>query len=959
MVRHMTNRRFIQRWLVVPLAWAAVIAAIAAPACSRGGDSGTAASDIPRLDFEKYTLANGLDVILRQDSRLPVVAVDLWYHVGPANEEKGRTGFAHLFEHMMFQCSKHVPCDQHFQLLEAAGASDVNGTTDFDRTNYFETVPANQLELALWLESDRMGYLLDKVDQAALSNQQDVVRNERRQSVENQPYGLAEEAMVQMLYPPGHPYYGNVIGSHEDIQAAKLEDVQKFFQQYYAPNNASLAIVGDIDVAQTKALVEKYFGTLKKGPAVPEITATTPKITEERRKVVPARVELPRVYMAWITPPFYKPGDADADIAATLLGGGRSSRLYKKLVYEKQIAQDVSAFQYSLVLGSIFQIQVTARPGRTVEEIEKALEEELATLRSAPPDASEIERARNTIETNIVGGLESLGGFGGVADKLNAYNHYLGTPDYLQQDVARYRAVTPSSVQEFAKTYLMSTARAVVHAVPGEPPVQSNVPTPAAAAEAAGGKPQTPGEGGGTQAMNADEPWRATMPGAAAAKVVELATPQSETLANGLTLILNERRGLPVVAASIVLRTGSDANPLDKPGLANFVAAMLDEGTMSRNALQIADQVAQLGASLGTGSSMDATTISGRSLSKNFGSLLDVMADVTLRPSFPAEELDRQRAQRLGQLAQIRDNPSQVAGQVTARVLYGDKHPYGYAEIGTETSVKAITRDDLSAFWKLNFVANNAALVVAGDISMPELKALAEKSFGSWQQGTPARPALTPPASIPPRVVIVDKPGSPQTQLRVATIGAARSSPDFRPLQVMNIALGGLFSSRINMNLREQHGYTYGASSQFTFRKSAGPFQVGSGVRTDVTGPSVAEIFKELRGMVDRPMDQTELQRAKDSLANSLAGAFETSADAVANFSNVFTYDLGLDYYTKYAQDVNRVTADQTLAVSKQYLVPGNMVVVAVGDRKVIQPALAKLNVGKVEIRDAEGRPAK
>jgi zinc protease len=918
----------------------------------------TPTSDIPRITFEKYTLPNGLDVILRQDRRLPVVAVDLWYHVGPANEEKGRTGFAHLFEHMMFQCSKHVPCDQHFQLLEAAGASDVNGTTDFDRTNYFETVPSNQLELALWLESDRMGYLLDKVDQAALANQQDVVRNERRQSVENQPYGLAEEAVVQLLYPAGHPYYGNVIGSHEDIQAAKLDDVQRFFRQYYAPNNASLAIVGDIDVAQTKALVQKYFGTLRRGPAVPPIKATTPRIASERRKVVQSRVELPRVYMAWITPAFYKPGDADADIAATLLGGGRSSRLYKKLVYEQQIAQDVSAQQYSLILGSIFQIQVTARPGRTAAEIEKALEAELATLRVAAPERTEVERARNTIETNIVGGLESLGGFGGVADRLNAYNHYLKTPDYLQQDVARYRAVTPATIRTFARTYLTPSSRVVVHAVPGEPQAAAQVPTPAASADTAP-KPAKPAPGTGAQAVNTDQPWRANQPKAAAAKPVQLPTPQSEMLPNGLTLILNERRGLPVVAASVVLRTGSDANPLDKPGLANFTAAMLDEGTASRSALQIADQVAQLGASLGTGSSMDATTISGRSLSKNFGALLDLMADVTLRPSFPAEELDRQRAQRLGQLVQMRDNPSQVAGQVTAMVLYGDKHPYGYSEIGTEASVKAITRADLSGFWQQNFVANNAALVVAGDISMKELRAIAEKSFGSWQRGTPNRPALTTPTSIPPRVIIVDKPGSPQTQLRVATIGVARSSPDFRPVQVMNIALGGLFSSRINMNLREQHGYTYGASSQFTFRRAAGPFQVASGVRTDVTAPSVSEIFKEIRGMVDRPLDQAELQRAKDSLANSLAGAFETSADAVANFSNVFTYDLGLDYYTKYAQDVNRVTTDQTLAVTKRYLIPANMVVIAVGDRKVIEPELAKLNVGTVEIRDAEGRPAK
>ena len=296
---------------------AALVLAIAGLTTSSAQNRGAASSaDIPRLQFEKYTLPNGLEVILSQKRGLPMVAVNLWYHVGPANEEKGRTGFAHLFEHMMFQSSKHVPPDSHIRLLEAAGASDLNGTTDYDRTNYFETVPSNQMELALWLESDRMGYLLDKVDQAALSNQQDVVRNERRQSVENEPYGFAEEALTQTLFPAGHPYYGNVIGSHEDIQAAKLDDVKKFFRQYYAPNNASLAIVGDFEPAQVKALVQKYFGTLKRGPAVPPIKAETPKITSERRTVVNARVELPRVYMAWLTSPILKPGDADADIAA-------------------------------------------------------------------------------------------------------------------------------------------------------------------------------------------------------------------------------------------------------------------------------------------------------------------------------------------------------------------------------------------------------------------------------------------------------------------------------------------------------------------------------------------------------------------------------------------------------------------------------------------------------------------
>ena len=941
----MRNKAYVGLLLVLLVAVAGLAVSSAQ---NRTASAPSAASGIPRLTFEKYTLPNGLDVILSQDHRIPMVAVNLWYHVGPANEEPGRTGFAHLFEHMMFQSSKHVPEDAHFKLLEAAGASDINGTTDYDRTNYFETIPANQLELALWLESDRMGYLIDKVDQPSLSNQQDVVRNERRQSVENQPYGLAEETLVQTIFPPKHPYYGNVIGSHEDIQAAKLDDVRRFFRQYYAPNNASLAIVGDFEPAQAKALVQKYFGTLKRGPDVPPIKAVTPKITSERRKTVTARVELPRVYMAWITSPILKPGDADADIAANILGGGRSSRLYKKLVYEKQIAQTVSATQQSLILGSVFQIEATARPGHTVDELEKAIDEELAAFRSKPAEASEIERSRNRIETSIIGGLEVLGGFGGVADRLNSYNHYLGTPDYLEKDVQRYRAVTPASVQAFAKEQLAQTSRVILHVTPGQPAPVAQVATPPAPQGAAASAPET---------INADEAWRNEPPKPGPSKPLQLATPVSATLSNGLTLILSERRGLPIVAANLVLKTGSDANPLDKPGLANFVAAMLDEGTATRSALQIADQVAQLGASLTTSSSMDATTASVRSLSKNFGPTLDILADVVLHPSFPAEEIERQRASRLAGLVQQRDNPAQVAALVMASALYGAKHPYGYQEVGTEASNKAIMRADMEAFWKQNFVPNNAALVVAGDISLPELRQLAEKAFGSWAKGTPARPNLGAPSTTSARIVIVDKAGSPQTQVRVAGIGAARSSPDFRPMQVMNIALGGLFSSRINMNLREAHGYTYGASSGFAFRRAPGPFQVASGIRTDVTAPAVDEIFKELRGMVERPLTDDELMKAKDAMVNSLPGAFESSANAVGNFSNVFIYDLGLDYYTKYAAQVNAVTDEQTIAMAKRYLDPSKMVVIAVGDRAKIEAELKKLNLGAIEVRDAEGKP--
>ena len=904
-----------------------------------------ALADIPRIAFEKYTLPNGLDVILSRDTRLPMVAVNLWYHVGPANEEPGRTGFAHLFEHMMFQSSKHVPPDSHFRLLEGAGATDINGTTSFDRTNYFETVPSNQLELALWLESDRMGYLLDQIDVAALVNQQDVVRNERRQNTENRPYGVANEALTQLLYPAGHPYHANVIGSHQDIQAVKLDDVKRFFKQYYAPNNASLAIVGDIDIAATKALVQKYFGSLKQGTPVPPVKAETPKLTAERRRVIRDRVELPRVYMGWITSPIFTPGDADAQIAAAILADGRSSRLYQKLVYEKQIAQDVSAFQRSLVLGSKLQIVATARRGHAAEELEQAIDEELAALRAAAPTAQEIERARNTIETRLVRRLERLGGFGGVSDRLNSYNHYLGTPDYLRQDIERFRAVTPQSVQTFVRDQLQSDARAVIHAVSGPPDLGAPVPTPTM-------PPSTPGEG--AESVNADEPWRLQMPRPGTPRPLRVARPASARLANGLTLILSERKGLPMVSASLVVKTGSDANPLDKPGLASFTAAMLDEGTATRTSLQIASEVAQLGASLSTGSSMDASVVSTSALKTNFGAALDILADVALHPSFPPEEIERQRVLRVGQLVQQRESASALATQVMASVLYGSKHPYGFTELGTAPSVKAMRREDMAAFWQEHFVPNNAALVVAGDLSMAELKAAVEKAFGGWRRAAASRRAVASPSAISPRVVIVNKPGAPQTQVRVATIGVPRSSPEHQAIVVMNEVLGGLFSSRINLNLREEHGYTYGAGSRFNFRRGAGPFVVSTGVRTDVTAPAVGEIFKEIRKIRETPITPGEMQMAKDSLTRSLPGGFQTSGGTVRRYADVFIYDLGLDYFEKSASRVNAVTAQDALAAAKKYIAPERLVVIAVGDRAQIEPALRKLDIAPVEVRDED-----
>jgi zinc protease len=901
---------------------------------------------VPRLEFEKYRLKNGLEVILVEDHRLPLVAVNLWYHVGPANERPGLAGFAHLFEHMMFEGSRHVPEEGHFRLLEAAGASDINGTTDFDRTNYFETLPSNQLELALWLESDRMGFLLEKLDSAKLENQRDVVRNERRQSVEGTPYGLVQEALFHHLYPNDHPYYASVIGSHADIEAARLADVREFFRLYYAPNNASLAVVGDIDPAAAKKLIKRYFGPIPAGPPVPPISVQTPPIDSERRAVVSDKVELPRVYMAWITDPIFKPGDAECDLIARILGGGKSSRLYKRLVYDDRIAQDANATQYSLALGSLFTIESTAKPGVSPEQVEQAIDQELERFISEGPTDVELERARNTIQSAIVRALETLGGFGGVADRLNQYNHYLGDPGYLGTDLARYDAATPVRLREVAETRLRRNKRVVVHGVPGDKVIE-DVPRAA--------EPDTTA---GPEAVDIPgQQWRTSIPGPAHSSPLVLPIPASFQLDNGLTVLLVEQHGLPIVSANLVVLSGSESNPPERPGLAAFAADMLDEGTTTRSALRIANDADQLGATLSSGSSADMSYVAIRTLIRNARAAFELLADILLHPVFPEDEIERVRHDRITHILQQRDNPGAVASKAFFTAVYGQTHPYGHTEIGSEASVQAVTRDELVRFWREGYVPARSALVVAGDITPGELRDIAEDLLGSWRgDGAPSSlPEIAESGAR--RIVIVDKPGAPQTTLRIGHVGIPRSDPDYIAVDVMNTALGGLFSSRINMNLREAHGYTYGASSGFGFRRGPGPFVVATNVRTDVTAAAVSEILLEIERMRDSEPSHEELATAKDSIARSLAGYFETTPQSASTAGQLFVHTLPLDFYRTLPERVDAVSAADARRVAERHLHPGSLVIVAVGDRSRIQPQLEEAAFGPIEYFDLDGTP--
>ncbi len=593
-------------------------------------------------------------------------------------------------------------------------------------------------------------------------------------------------------------------------------------------------------------------------------------------------------------------------------------------------------------------MQATARPGVKPEDLEKAINAELEAFRASGPTEEELKRARNVLESRIIEGLETLGGFGGVADRLNSYNHYLGTPDFLAADIARYENASVESLQTFAQTQLGNNQRVVVYGVSGKQDLGAEVPTPKAEAK------DTAKMGG--EPVNADAEWRKDPPKPGPSSALHLPFPQEFKLVNGLTVLYSERPGLPLVAASLVLRSGSGANPADKPGLASFTARMLQQGTATRSALQIADRAADLGAGLSSHATMDSSTVGTQALTRNFPDALELLADVALHPSFPKEEIERVRKEREAALVQEKDDPFSVATRVMRTALYGAHHPYGYPDIGTEDSLKAVSQEDLVKFWQEHYFPNDAALIVAGNIKLATLQPLLEKQFGAWKAGKPSATAFGALESGDARLILVDRPGAPQTSLECYELGAARSTPDYAALEVMNTELGGLFSSRINMNLREAHGYTYGAGSSFSYHRQPGPFLAYSAVRTDVTAPAVTELFNELKRMRETQMTPEEMKLSKDSITRSMPGRFERGTDAVGTFAELFIYDLPLDYFSKFPDAVDAVTPDQAQAMAQKYIHPERIVVLAVGDRSKIEEEMKKLKLGKMEIRDADGK---
>jgi len=904
---------------------------------------------LPEIPFEKYQLANGLQVILHEDHSTPIVAVNVWYHVGSKNERPGRTGFAHLFEHMMFQGTQHYDKD-YFGPLQQAGGQ-LNGSTNQDRTNYWETVPSNYLELALWMESDRMGFLLPAMTQDKLDNQRDVVRNERRQSYENRPYGLVYEVLLAGVYPPDHPYSWPTIGSMADLAVASREDVADFFRRYYHPANASLCLAGDFDPATAKRLVEKYFGPIAAGPKVPKVApAAVRPLTEDIRVSMTDRVGLARVHLVWHSVPLYAQDDAELDVLADILAGGKTSRLYRLLVRDKQIAQDVQAAQNSREIDGGFLIVVTARPGQQLAELEAAVLGEVGRLQAEPPSAEEVARAVARHESSLIQRLESVGGFGGRADQLNLYHVYAGDPGWLQQDFDRYLKVDPAAVQRVARQYL-SAKKMVLEVTAGpETKITPDPREPAAKAreELAKGYHETPLPAPLPIAEDAD---RRQLPQGAAPPKFELPPIHRRALSNGMQVLVVENHELPSVSLNVVVPVGTSSDTPGKTGLSDLLSAVWTEGTKTRSSDQVAEALANIGARLSVSSDWDLSGVRLYTLKRTLPQALDVFADVLQNPAFPEEELARQRNIAIGRLMQVRNEPNALASLAVNAKLYGCDHPYGRPMYSTEASLKSIGRDDLEAFYRSNVRPDRASLIAVGDVTPDEIVPALEKSLAGWKAaGDVTQPPFPPiPPAAPTSVTLVDKPGAAQSVICVCLVGTERKTPDYFALTVMNSIFGGQFSSRLNMNLREDKGYTYGARTAFDWRvHQSGPFTARSAVQTAVTAPALVEFLKEFDGLLGaRPIGPEELEFNKGYLTRGYPARFETPSDVAGQLETLVEFQLPDDYFNQVIPDITAVSAEDVLRVAKKYLDQEHLTVIVVGDRSKIEADLRALPVGK------------
>lgn len=898
--------------------------------------------DIP---YAQFTLPNGLRVLVHTDRKAPVVAVSVWYHVGSKDEPKGKTGFAHLFEHLMFNGSENSPGD-FFEPLQQVGATDYNGTTWFDRTNYFETVPTPALETALFLESDRMGYLLGGVTQRKLDTQISVVQNEKRQG-DNQPFGLTDYYVYTTLFPDGHPYHHETIGSMADLNAASLETVKDWFRAKYGPNNAVIVLAGDVDLAQAKTLVTKWFGDIPRGPAIARINASVPTLEAPRDIVLKDRVPYTRLTRYWAVEGVNGKDRAALDVAAGVLGGLSSSRLDNALVRSEQIAVAVSAEVQAFEQIGVLSVSADVKPGTDPRLVGTRLDAVIADFLRTGPTADEVRRVATRSIAGTIGGFESVGGFGGKAVALAEGLVYSGDPAKYKKDMAALAAMTPSKVSLAARKWM---SRPVLR-VTVEPGDRDTSP---ATLEVTGDAPSavTAVSNAAVVKVPSVKPTRAAPP---LGIFPALTFPGIERtrLGNGIPVYFARRSEIPVVRVAVSFDAGSAADTKEQLGLQSLTMSLLDEGTTTRNSTQIAETQERLGATLSSGGSVDRSQVGLYALTANLAPSLDLLADVVRNPAFDPKEVARLRNQQLSHIAASLSQPEGIANTILPGKLYGDSYPYArpFGGTGTVATVKGLTRDDVVGFQQGWLVPDNAAIYIVGDTTLADIKPLLEARFGNWPSNRRARPQKDFTAPIPARAAtrlyLADRPGSPQSVIMAGQVlDMTGKDPARTILNQANEVLGGSFLSRLNMDLRETKGWSYGVRSYIQGFENRTPFIISAPVQSDRTGQSVQALLDQVKSFLGpKGVAPDELVRTANGSIRELPGSFETSAAVLGGLMQIVQLDRPDDYYAKLATTYRAMTAAQLDRAARTAIDADKFAIVVVGDAAKIRAQLEKLGL--------------
>ena len=885
-----------------------------------------ASEQLPDIKYDKFTLPNGLRVIVHEDRKIPVVAVNVWYHVGSKDELPGKTGFAHLFEHLMFNGTENYN-NEYFGPFQQVGATNMNGTTNNDRTNYFENVPTPALDLALWMESDRMGHLLGVVNQEKLDEQRGVVQNEKRQG-ENQPYGRVFIQASKATFPVGHPYSWTTIGSMEDLNAATLEDVQLWFKTYYGPNNAVLSLAGDINVDEAKKIVTKYFGDIPPGPSPIKKKKWIAKRSGEKREIMYDRVPNARIYKVWNTPEIGSPEHAHFELLASLLTGGKNSALYQELVYKRQLATSVSAFYYDREIAGQFWIAVDLANGRSLDDLEDAMDRALSDFIKKGPSAKRLKNTKTSIRASSIKGLQRVGGFGGKSDLLAYSEVYSGNPGAYLEFINGIMEITNKEIKETANTWLTDGAY-VLTVIPEENRSYNSEST-------------------------AD---RSKLPFPTEFPELDLPEIQRAKLSNGLEVVLAERHDVPMINLSFQIKSGHATDPLGQPGLANFAMSMLTEGSKSFDALELSDQLEELGTDLYTSTGLDSSSINISSLKSSFEESIEIMFEVITEPTFDQEEIDRKKIRWLAAIDQSLSTPNGMVSNLIPEILYGEDHPYAkpFSGNGTRESIQWMSRDDLINY-KNRFIApSNGTLILVGDTNLDEILPTLEAQFGSWPENRMLKGAqLDYTINKEPdsrRLFLVDKPGAVQSLIVAGQLMPGMRTSDEIDIDLMNRVIGGSFTSRLNMNLREDKSWSYGVRTRLSQYKGPRPMLVSAPVQTDKTVDSIQEIIREYdEYLSSNPAKNEELEAIVNDLSLGLIGDFETFGSLMSGLSGIVSFDREDDFLDNLPKKYRSMTIDDINAAAETYIDPSIWTWVIVGDLSKIEQGIRELDLGEIEI---------